>query len=120
MKKQCGFRTHLMAGGCIRIVLAVLLVTAFSSLNFSARAAGNNDACSETSTLAQNACNSSAQEVYQLALGKCENTAEKKQDSCEADAKAELESSLQECKDQFDARQEVCDQIGPGPYLPTG
>jgi len=120
MKKQWDFRKHLMMGGCIRIVLAVFLVTAISSLNFDAKAAGNNDACAETSTFAQTACQNAANEVYQLALGKCENERESNQDSCESDAKAELDSSLKDCQDQYDARQAVCEEVGQGPYLPTG
>jgi hypothetical protein len=119
MKKQWNFR-RLMMGGGMQIVLAVFLVTAISLLNFDANATGNNDTCSDTSTYAQNACNNAANEVYQLALGKCENELDRNQDGCESDAKDELKLAIQDCTDQFDARQEICKQVGPGPYLPTG
>jgi hypothetical protein len=120
MKKQWDFRTPPMKGDCIRIVLAVILVTAINFLNFDARAASNNDACSETSTFAKKACYNAANEVYQLALGKCENELESKQDSCEATARDDFDTSNLECSDQFVARQEICKEVGSGPYLPRG
>ena len=68
----------------------------------------------------ENACQNSATEAYNLALGKCENVAENEQDACEATAKTDRELALNECSDQFDARQEVCKELGGGPYLPDG
>jgi hypothetical protein len=104
----------------IRIATLVFLVSAINLVNFSARADGQEDACSETTKFARTACYNSAKEVYHLALGKCENVAEGKQDVCEADAMEEFKSSLEECDEQFAARQEVCEEVGPGPYLPRG
>lgn len=104
----------------IKIATLVFLVSAINLVNFSARAYGQEDACSETTKFARTACYNSAKEVYHLALGKCENVAEGKQDVCEADAMEEFKSSLEECNEQFAARQEVCEEVGPGPYLPRG
>jgi hypothetical protein len=87
---------------------------------FSSLARAGDDACSETSRYAKKACQNSAIEAYNLALGKCENVAENKEDACEAKAKADLKLALNECKDQFEARQEVCKELGGGPYLPNG
>jgi hypothetical protein len=117
MKKQWDFRKHLMMGGCMRMVLAIFLVLAISSFNFAARA---DDACSETSTFAKTACNKAADEVYNLALGKCENLPEdsKQQKECETAARTERTDSQAECDDQYQARQDVCTELGGGPYNP--
>jgi hypothetical protein len=78
------------------------------------------DACAQTSEAASKACESAAEEDYNLALGKCENVAKSEQVDCKAEADEDFDSALKECDGQFDARQEVCDEIGQGPYLPDG
>ena len=100
------------------LVMAIFLVAALTLA--SGPAIAGDDACSETSTYAKKACYNSANEGYNLALGKCENVAENQEDKCEAKAWKEFQSSLEECNEQFAARQEVCDEVGPGPYLPRG
>ncbi len=105
--------------GLVKMVMLVFLVTVISSLNFAARAAPNDDPCSETSKLAKKACYNAADEVYNLALGKCENLPENEQDACEAAAKQERADSQAECVDQYQARQEVCTELGGGPYNPN-
>ena len=118
MNGQRKFRGRAIVGGLVQIVLLVFLMVVFQM--FSSPAIAADSACSETSTFAQNACQNSATEAYNLALGKCENVAENKQDACEAKAKADRSLALNECRDQFDARQEVCKELGGGPYLPNG
>jgi hypothetical protein len=118
MKGQCKFRGRAIVGGLAQIVLLVFLVVVFQMFSSPARAYA--DACSETSTYAKEACYNSANEEYNLALGKCENVAENNQDDCEANAKEDLNLAVDECNNQFDARQEVCKELGGGPYLPNG
>ena len=105
--------------GLVKMVMLVFLATAISSLNYPARAERKDDACSETSKFAKTACYKAAEEVYNLALGKCENLPERKQDACEAVAKQERADSQAECVDQYQARQEVCAELGGGPYNPN-
>jgi hypothetical protein len=53
--------------GLVTRVMLLLLVPAISSLHDSARAAGHDNACAETSTLTQTACYKAAAETYNLA-----------------------------------------------------
>jgi hypothetical protein len=118
MNGQRNFRGRTIVRGLVQTVMLVFLVAAFQMA--SGPAVAGDDACSETSLYARKACYNSANEAYNLALGKCENVAENKEDACEAKAREDLKSAFEECNDQFDARQDVCEQVGPGPYLPTG
>jgi len=118
MNGQRKFRGRAIVGGLAQILLLIFLLVVFPMFSIPAIAADS--ACSETSTLAQTACQNSATEAYNLALGKCENVAENKQNACEATARADLNLALHDCKDQFDARQEICKELGGGPYLPNG
>jgi hypothetical protein len=117
MKGQRKFRGRVIVGGLAQIVLLVFLVVVFQMFSGPARA--GDDTCSETSGYAKKACYNSANEAYNLALGKCENIAENEQDDCEATAKEDLTLALEECNNQFDARQEVCKELGGGPYDPN-
>jgi hypothetical protein len=72
----------------------------------------DDDACYETALYAQKACYNSANEAYNLALGKCGNIGENKQDACETEAYADKQSALAECREQFAARQDVCKDLG--------
>lgn len=120
MKYQCNSGGNEFFMGLLKRVMLVFLATAISSLNFSARAAGIVGACSETSTLAKKACYNAANEVNNLALGKCKNLPKdsKQQKDCEAAALTELTDSQAECVDQYQARQDVCAELGGGPYNP--
>ena len=117
MNGQRNFRERTIVRGLVQTVMLVFLVAAFQMA--SGPAIAGDDACSETSLYAQKACYNSANEAYNLALGKCENIAENKQDACEAKANADKQSALAECREQFAARQEVCKELGGGPYDPT-
>jgi hypothetical protein len=105
-----------------KVVMLVLVASAINLVGFSVRVGATEDACFETSQFAKKACYNAADEVRNLALGKCENLREdsRQQKDCETAAETEKADSKAECLEQFDARQEVCVAVGPGPYLPDG
>jgi hypothetical protein len=98
-------------------VLLVFLVAVFQM--FSSPAIAADRACADTSKYAKKACDNSANEANNLALGKCKNVSKDNQADCQAAAKQDLKLALDECKSQFDARQEVCKELGGGPYDPN-
>jgi hypothetical protein len=120
MKDQRTSGANAFFMGLVTRVMLLLLATAISSLLDSARAAdhGHDNACAETSTLAQTACYKAAAEAYNLALGTCENRPEGEQSTCEREATHEQAHARGECDDQYQARQDVCEELGGGPYNP--
>lgn len=116
MKKQWNF-IRLMTGGGMWIMLAVFLVTAFLLVGSPANAADKKP-CYETADYALKACKNAADEVYNLALGRCENIPEGQQKACEKLAQQDKAASNDECTDQLKARNSVCKELGGGAYNP--
>jgi len=75
--------------------------------------------CSQTSQVAQKACEKSAQMSYFLAIGICHNlSGVNEKEDCLTNTQRVLDSKINECKEQFEARNSICKELGEGAYDP--
>ena len=76
-------------------------------------------ACTATAKNARAACEFSAADDYQIAIGICTNITDKADRAdCLAEAKQDRRDQGPACREEFAARREVCGLIGEGPYDP--
>ena len=102
------------------LAAAVVAALFASNLVNHAMAAGEANACQQTSLDALAACRGVAESDYKVALGKCVNISDPaaRQD-CQKQAATDLADALDTCQGGLEQRQVACGKLGPARYDPV-
>src|SRR5438309_553716 len=102
------------------LAAAVVAALFASNLVNHAMAAGEANACQQTSLDAVAACRGVAESDYKVALGKCVNISDPaaRQD-CQKQEATDLADALDTCQGGLEQRQVACGKLGPARYDPV-